>query len=144
VARDSVGAMSIDALLASIVAWAERRPDVVALALVGSHARGTAGPGSDVDVVIVAESADPYLEDDEWPRAFGELETLHDEDYGLVRSRRATYRGGLEIEWGLADRRWLRVPPDPGTADVVAAGTKVLYDPSGALAALVRASMSRD
>lgn len=135
---------SIDELLASVVAWAEQRPDVIGLALVGSHARGTAGPGSDVDVVLVVESMDPYLEDDAWPSTFGELRALHDEDYGLVRSRRAVYRSGLEVEWGLADRRWLHVPPDPGTAKVVAAGMKILHDPSDGLAALHRAAMAAE
>jgi predicted nucleotidyltransferase len=135
---------SIDELLARIVAWAEPRPDVIGLALVGSHARGAAKPGSDVDVVLVVESMDPYLADDAWPSSFGELQSLHDEDYGLVRSRRAVYQSGVEVEWGLADRRWLQVPPDPGTAEVVAAGMRILYDPSGGLVALLRAATAAE
>jgi uncharacterized protein len=130
----------VERLLTRVVAWAEQRPDVLGLALVGSHARGEAKPGSDVDLVVVVDSTAPYLEDDAWLSTFGDVQALHDEDYGLVRSRRATYRDGFEVEWGLADRQWLQVPPDRGTAEVVAAGMRILYDPSGALAALQRAA----
>ena len=126
----------VDQLLAAAVRWAERRPDVVGIALVGSYAKGTAREDSDVDLVVVVEKMAPYIENDAWLSEFGSLKALSDEDYGLVQSRRAVYARGLEVEWSLADRRWLRVPPDPLTAAVVKSGMRILYDPSGALAAL--------
>ncbi|MCA9648607.1 MAG: aminoglycoside 6-adenylyltransferase [Myxococcales bacterium] len=133
---------TIDELLARVVTWAKARGDVLGVALVGSHARGTAREDSDLDVVLVVESMEPYLQDDAWLLAFGELDSLADEDYGLVQSRRAVYHGGLELEWALADERWLRVPPDPGTAEVVADGMRILYDPSDRIAALQHAAGS--
>lgn len=131
--------MDLERWLATVVTWAGARGDVIGVALVGSHAKGTARADSDVDVVLVVDAMQPYLADDGWLRAFGEVQSLQDEDYGLVRSRRAVYRDGPEIEWGLADRRWLAIPPDAGTAAVVRRGIRILHDPSGAIAALVRA-----
>ena len=43
-------------LILSVQAWAAARPDVLGVALVGSHARGAATPESDVDLVIVCAS----------------------------------------------------------------------------------------
>ena len=45
--------------LARIVARAEADPDILAIILFGSRARGEAGPGSDVDVCLVLASASP-------------------------------------------------------------------------------------
>ncbi|MBN1315772.1 MAG: nucleotidyltransferase domain-containing protein, partial [Anaerolineales bacterium] len=43
----------VEQFLSAVVTWASAKPDIVAVALVGSHARGTSGPGSDVDLVIL-------------------------------------------------------------------------------------------
>jgi predicted nucleotidyltransferase len=118
-------------LLEQAKQWAKPRTDVVGLAVVGSHATKTAHADSDVDLVVVVESVAPYKSDDSWLSDFGTVERVTDEDYGLVQSRRCHYAKGPEIEWVLADRRWLRVPPDPKTARVVKGGIIVLYDPEG-------------
>ena len=124
--------------LSSFVAWARSRRDVTAVALVGSWATGTARPGSDVDLVVVVADPAVYLEDDAWLRALGPLRSVQDEDWGLVRSRRARYEGGLEVEFGLTTERWLSSdPPDAGTAGVIAGGARVLVDRTGDLGRLV-------
>ena len=46
-------------LLRGLLAQAERDPDVLAVILFGSQARGDAGPGSDVDVCVVLEAGVP-------------------------------------------------------------------------------------
>jgi len=46
-------------LLSGLIARAERDPDVLAVLLFGSHARGAAGPASDVDVCVVLEASVP-------------------------------------------------------------------------------------
>jgi predicted nucleotidyltransferase len=43
-------------LLSGLIARAERDPDVRAVILFGSQARGDAGPGPDVDVCVVLEA----------------------------------------------------------------------------------------
>ena len=45
--------------LRGLIVRAERDPDVLAVILFGSQARGTAGPESDVDVCLVLEAGAP-------------------------------------------------------------------------------------
>ena len=120
--------MSVAALLKAVTSWAEERGDVVGVALVGSYARGTARPDSDVDLIILSEaSAD--LCDGIWPARFGEIVSSSIEDYGEAKSRRIFYQNGLEVEFGIATPAWASVPLDAGTRKVLTDGVKVLYDP---------------
>src|SRR5882757_3197974 len=131
---------SVDDLLAQVVEWAKGRSDVLAVALVGSHARGEARAGSDVDLVIVLESVAACSGDDRWLAGFGTVASVEEKDYGIVQSRIVRYEDGTEVEWGLADRRWCTTAPlDPGTAGVIAAGIRILHDPHGLVGALDRA-----
>jgi hypothetical protein len=66
------GAGRVPGFLAQLAEWAARCDDVVGVALVGSHARGTARPNSDVDVVILAEDPRRYLDDTARVTHFGE------------------------------------------------------------------------
>lgn len=134
----------VEALLQAAVAWAKGREDVLGVALVGSHARGTAGPTSDVDLVLVVRAVETLFADDGWLSKFGRVLSIEHEDHGLVRSRRVRYQGGLEVEWGLTDARWCVTEPlDHGTAEVVAAGARVLFDPHGMVGALAAAVARR-
>ena len=130
--------MQIDALLDDLAAWAVRRSDVVAVGIAGSHARGTARPDSDVDIILIVENAVRYLEEDEWLESFGAPRSVTDEDWGLLQSRRVHYANGIEVEFGIADRRWAAIEPvDQGTATVVAGGLRILYDRDRMLEALL-------
>jgi len=130
----------VDGLLREVVLWASKREDVLGVALVGSHARGEAAQGSDVDLVLVLRRVEPLFADDRWLAKFGQPTSIEHEDHGIVRSRRVRYARGLEVEWGLTDARWCVVDPlDPGTAKVVASGMRVLHDPNGIVAALAAA-----
>ena len=114
--------------------WAHGQPDVEAVALVGSWARGTARPDSDFDLVIVVADPGVFLGDEAWLRRFGTPSPIADEDWGLVQSRRVIYANGLEVEFGLTTRAWLATDPvDAGSAQVVADGARVLLDRTGAL-----------
>jgi uncharacterized protein len=127
-------------VIARAIAWAKTRSDVVALVLVGSHARGAATATSDIDLVVVAENATVLLDDPSWTSALGILieGSIEREYYGLVQSLRVTYPKAIEVEWGITDRRWLSTNPvDPPTATVVQAGAKVLYDPHGLAQAFI-------
>ena len=115
--------------LKSLAVWGETHRPLVAIGLVGSHARGRAAPDSDVDIVLIAEHPERLLSDRNWLDRFGDAERTADEDYGLVRAVRCFYRGGLEVEFGVAGRIWATPPIDPSTADVIADGLCPLYDP---------------
>lgn len=122
-----------ETFLKHFVDWAATRPDVAAVVLVGSHARRAATPDSDVDLVILCSCADGLLRAD-WPDLFGDVTSSSIEEFGALRSRRISYRDGLEVEFGIAERLWARVPLDPGTARVLRDGVRILYDPEELLA----------
>ncbi len=58
-------------LLERVAAWAAQRPDVVAVALVGSWACGPPRMGSDVDLVVVTTDKSAYLHDESWVAELG-------------------------------------------------------------------------
>jgi hypothetical protein len=109
------------------VGWAAGRDDVLAVVLVGSHARGVATETSDVDLVLVTTHPDRYLGDTEWVRTFGRVVAHRIEHYGVLDSLRVHYADPLEVEYGVTDERWA-AEPDPGTRAVLAAGFRVLYE----------------
>lgn len=53
-------------LLQAITIWATGRPDIQAVALVGSWARNTPDAGSDVDLVVLTQTPDTYAHNDAW------------------------------------------------------------------------------
>lgn len=133
--------MNVQPFLDQVVSWAATHPDVVGVALVGSHARGTPRADSDVDLVVLCAPSSGLL-DEKWPAQFGEVESATVEDYGELTSLRLTYRSGLEVEFGVADRTWARTPLDPGTKHVLAGGVRVLYDPEQLFRVAVEAAVA--
>lgn len=93
-----------DDLIAAATPWAVSRPDIVGVGIVGSHARATARPSSEIDFVVVAEDPAILEHDPNWPARFGEPRSMDREDHGLVQSLRCRYGDGPEIEFGLTAR----------------------------------------
>ena len=56
--------------LAQFIPWAAARPDIQALALAGSHARGAARPDSDVDLILLCDEPTRYVQDTTWVGLF--------------------------------------------------------------------------
>jgi predicted nucleotidyltransferase len=136
---------SLDVLLAeSICDWSCERADVVGVALVGSHARGTARPDSDVDFVVLTSAPASYRAAEwpvqvAWPRDVSVRPVWVDVTYGALWARHLELTDGTRVEIGFAAPEWARVTPvDAGRAAVVQGGFKILWDPSGLLAALRR------
>jgi predicted nucleotidyltransferase len=134
----------VEALLDRAAGWARARPDVVALALVGSWARGAERPDSDVDLVVLTDDPAAYLEHDEWVEALAPgAELVRTGDWVAIVERRLRLSSGLEVEVGIGRTSWAEAHPvDPGTKRVVRDGMRPLYDPCGVLAALQRAVRS--
>jgi len=130
----------IEGLLSAVVRWATAHPDVLAVALVGSHARGCATPTSDVDLVVIAVDPQRFLQETDWTTAFGVVTRQAVEHWGVVTSLRVWYEGGPEVEFGLTGAEWVAEPLDAGTRQVVSEGIRVLFDREGLLASAVRRS----
>ena len=114
--------------LTEFSAWASNRSDILGVALIGSYARGEATESSDVDVVIVAEQPDEYLQDRSWVRTFGTVRDIERKDYGRLTALRARYDQGLEVEYGVTDEDWAADPLDEKTREVISAGMRVLFE----------------
>lgn len=131
----------VRSLLSRVRGWAIDRPDVVAVALAGSWARGEARMDSDVDLVVLTTAKDDYLRDESWIEEFCGLRILRTQNWGsLYTERRFALASGLEVEFGVALPAWAATdPPDPGTCEVVRDGKlRAVYDPEGLLERFIR------
>jgi ubiquinone/menaquinone biosynthesis C-methylase UbiE len=132
----------VERFVERIVTWARRRPDVLAVGLVGSQARGAATPESDFDLVVVASSPARYVSDTSWASDLGVVKSTGVEEYGPLVSVRVGYADGPEVEFGFTSRVWAALPADAGTAEVVAGGMKVLFEREPLLSLLLRSGAS--
>jgi len=134
--------IEVEELLARVGAWAARRPDVVAVALVGSWTRGGPRMGSDVDLVVLTTDKEAYLLDESWMEELGGTRIIRTQDWGpLYTERRFVLSSGLEVELGVAPPSWAATdPPDPNVSeDVGNGGLRALYDPEGILSRFIEA-----
>jgi predicted nucleotidyltransferase len=135
VTADLTSAMDVNikVFLDRVVYWAKNEPDLLALALVGSHARGQATPDSDVDLILLFDHPEAYLTHQGWISEFGEPIRVAIEDWGKVTALRAFYADGMEVEYGLSDLDWGADPSDEGDARVIRDGLVVLFERGGHL-----------
>lgn len=129
------------AVCRSVAAWAAARPDVVAVGLAGSWARGAARADSDVDLVLLTDVPERWIRADDWiPAAVGQdVMPVRTQAWGVLTERRVRLASGLEVELGIVPREWATEPVDDGTARVVRDGFRVLHDPVGVLSRLLTA-----
>jgi predicted nucleotidyltransferase len=120
-------------LLHEVIIWAESKPEILGVALVGSYARGAGRLDSDVDLVLLASVPQDFVNNPEWINEFGSVKSFRAEDWGLVTSLRVYYKEDLEVEFGLTSSEWTSEPIDKGTRKVIADGMKILSDKTGLL-----------
>jgi len=125
----------ISSFFNQINTWSESQSNIIAIALVGSYARGEATESSDVDLVIITSSPEAMINNPAWIENFGCPNKSNFEDWGKVQSIRAFYPDGLEVEFGITDINWLARPMDEGTVSVIKNGIQVVYEREGYLSA---------
>jgi uncharacterized protein len=137
----------VDLIVQVVLERATAQSKIRAVVLVGSHARGTARPDSDIDIMLLATNPDAFRADTAWVaeidwHAIGiRLRKWRDEEYGAAWSRRiwlANCRRQVEltfasVSWATAD------PIDAGTRRVISDGCRILHDPDRLLARLCKA-----
>lgn len=116
--------------------WAVHQPTIVAVAHIGSHARGKARPDSYIDVVLLCEELRKCLAHTSWLHHFGAVQRCDTEAWGVVTSPRVHYQEGFEVEFGMTTLAWAALPVDPGTRHVVSHGMRILWDREGLLGRL--------
>jgi predicted nucleotidyltransferase len=126
----------IGPFLNQVTHWAEKETDILAVALVGSYARGSAKEDSDIDIVIIAGNPSQYVADTRWAQKLGSIDRgrITHENWGRVHSIRIFYADGFEVEFGITGTKWTDISPiDAGTYSVVSNGLKILLDQKGIL-----------
>jgi uncharacterized protein len=128
---------ALDEALRAALALARAEASVHAIALVGSCARGSPGPDSDVDLVVLSNEPDDLRRRGDWFTHFGSVALVGQRQFGDVTERRLRRGDGVDIEIGLAPMSWAETNPvDAGTARVVRRGFSIVFDPHGNLARL--------
>jgi predicted nucleotidyltransferase len=94
----------VEQVIERIREWASVRPDIRAVAIVGSWSRGTPRPDSDLDLVVLTSAQDGYIEGDEWAAGLGVPTGTR--RWGRVTERRLRTRRGLELDVGFTDPGW--------------------------------------
>ncbi|MBS1795274.1 MAG: nucleotidyltransferase domain-containing protein [Acidobacteria bacterium] len=108
--------------------------DVLASALVGSRARGTAREDSDFDLVIVTENPDSFFNDDNWASRFHRFRESKIEITEHGRTLRSFYKNGDVYEFIIVPPSWADTNPvADATRRLVRDGMKILHDPDGRL-----------
>jgi predicted nucleotidyltransferase len=129
----------LGAFLAKVKEWATVQSDIQAIFLVGSYARGKAREDSDVDLVILTNQPNKYLDNYSFTESFGTIERIEKEYWGKVTSFRIWYHDDFEVELGITKPDWITEKPlDAGTLQVISDGAEVVVDRIGNLEQLVQ------
>jgi hypothetical protein len=125
----------MQSIVQSVSRWAADHDDVHGVVVVGSWARGAARMDSDIDLVVLTDTA-TYADAQMWTRLLeGQVTRL--QQWGPVREVRLQRLSGFEVELGIAPLTWASTTPvDAGTYRVINDGHRIAYDPDGVLAAL--------
>jgi aminoglycoside 6-adenylyltransferase len=133
-------AAEVQRIIRQATQWAAARPDIRAVLLVGSWARGAAQPDSDVDLVVLTTAPESYPPDGAWTRELGAVGVSRVKQWGPVAERRLVLPSGLEVEVGIGPLSWAKTDPlDAGTCEVVRDGSRILHDPDGRMLRLLAA-----
>lgn len=136
---------SYEKLIERLVKWAENRPDIRVLMIVGSRARmdHPADKWSDLDVIVVATDPRRYLSTTEWLENLGKpLLTFLEPTVGGQMERRVLFEGMLDVDFSIIPRevilRLLQGEIPPQILEIFKRGVHVLLDKDGITSQLYR------
>ena len=121
--------------------WASTEEQIQAVALIGSHARGSANKDSDLDLIVIVSPPNIYLQFRQWTVLFGDVVRDQVENYGPCTSLRVWYSDGLEVEYVFCEPSWAGTPLDEGTRQVISGGMKVLFERTPMLSSLAASNL---
>ena len=129
----------VEQFLSKVKEWAADEPNVLGVALGGSHVRNQATESSDVDLIVIAREPQAYLQTTHWAQQFGVVARQQFENYGRVTSLRVWYSFGCEAEFAITDETWTRLPLDGGTRRVISDGMKIIFERGSILSQVIEA-----
>ena len=136
--------LSVDRILQMVETWAETQPEIHAVALVGSWARGQAKADSDIDLMFLTPNSQlfflnpNYFGSFPWHKLSLKVIDYYDRTYGVVKSRHFCFSQGQKIEFSFGYTNWADTNPiDAGTLAVASSGLKIIYDPDRLLTNLI-------
>jgi len=133
-----------DEFLEKLKRFAAEEFAIVAIVVVGSYARGTAGADSDIDLVLITNNRAQFLDERRWIEQFGKVDSCELEDYGLVQSLRVFFENGPEVEFGITSLDWVAETELGSTGAILAGGYLVIYDPTNIVDAFYRRAVAAD
>jgi hypothetical protein len=127
-----------DSLTKLVAEWVRRTPELRALAVVGSRARGNPRPDSDLDLLVLAADPEKYRPGLLWTDRihFGaagfSLVAAKTARYGAVFSHHLRLSPRADVEVSFAAPGWAATNPiDAGTLQIVRTGFAVAVDKDG-------------
>lgn len=120
-------------IIKMITEWGEKDPQVEAIVLVGSFARKTNKPDSDIDVCLITDFKEELLYKISFIHIFGLVKNYVIEYWGACTSIRVWFEEGEEVEFGLVKPSWYSIPLDAGTRRILEDGYRILVDKQGIL-----------
>ena len=108
--------------------WAKNNKNIESVILVGSYAKNTYKETSDIDLVIITQNKEEFIENRKFIKLFGFVDKSQIEYYGACTSIRVYYKYGMEVEFGFVNKSWIEEPLDKGTKKVLTDGYKVIID----------------
>jgi len=125
----------LDLAAAAVADWARSREDIRALLVVGSQARGDvpADRWSDLDLILLLDDPQPYLEDATWVEEFGmPVVTFLEATLDGHWERRVLYETGEDVDFVLFPASIVeRLDASAGAAELLARGYRLLVDRVG-------------
>ncbi|MBE0699475.1 MAG: aminoglycoside 6-adenylyltransferase [Anaerolineaceae bacterium] len=119
-------------ILERISAWSAARPDIRALAVVGSGARvdDPADEWSDWDLLLLADEPQTYLNSEDWLGEISQplVSMVERGEQGQIIERRVLFRGGVDVDFIILPTADLRTFSAEPLASILQRGICVLFD----------------
>lgn len=117
--------MNVPSFLKKLQTWVKDEPKILAIILVGSHARNEAKQKSDIDLIIICDDCASFPQDQSWVDQFGLVTSHKQEDWGLLQAVRVFFVDGLEVEFGFTSPEWLT---NKDSREILLKGNIILFD----------------